>query len=154
MIHGKSCTVAIIFIIAAIVMNIMVDKGKVVDDFKKSLSPDQIEIYEKIMNERKSISIRGYLIGLILSISFVMGNYHYNKVEYKASICTAAAIMFITHYFYYILSPKSDWMLLHLRDCQKREWLELYRKMQYSYHFGFLIGILSVVVFSGSFKCE
>ena len=69
-------------------------------------------------------------------------------------LCVVGAITFITHYFYYILSPKSDWMILHLKENQMNDWLNVYKTMQYKYHTGFVIGIISVMILSNSFKCN
>jgi hypothetical protein len=56
--------------------------------------------------------------------------------------CIVASTMFIVQYFYYILYPKSDWILLHLNtDEQKKKWLDIYRVMQRSCHEGVALGI-------------
>jgi hypothetical protein len=58
----------------------------------------------------------------------------------------------MTNYFYYILSPKSDWMILHIEgDKQKKAWLSVYRIMQYNYHFGALLGLVGAFFIANTF---
>ena len=66
-------------------------------------------------------------------------------------MCMVAAVTFSVNYFYYILSPKSDWMVLHLKSGEETEaWLKVYRTMQYNYHAGLVLGILAVVAFGNA----
>ena len=69
-------------------------------------------------------------------------------------ICIVMSISFITNYFYYILSPKSDWMLNHVNDKEQvKAWLQMYREMSYNYHLGLVLGIIAVGIFSFAFRC-
>ena len=59
--------------------------------------------------------------------------------------CITGSITFTVNYFYYILTPKSEWMILSLEgQDQKEAWLKMYRHMQFNYHVGFLLGIAAV----------
>ena len=61
-------------------------------------------------------------------------------------MCVVGAVTFVTAYFYYILSPKKEWMVTHLKTQeQKEQWLDIYKTMQWSYHLSFLLGILAVL---------
>ena len=52
-------------------------------------------------------------------------------------------IYFVTQYLVYSLHPKSNWMLLHLKDKKQRKmWLDNYRTMKMKWHFGLLFGII------------
>ena len=63
-------------------------------------------------------------------------------------LCMVAAVTLSVNYFYYILSPKTDWMVLHLKsEEEKHAWLKVYKTMQYNYHMGLVLGILAVVAF-------
>jgi hypothetical protein len=47
---------------------------------------------------------------------------------------------------YYLLMPKSDWMLNHLKTPeQNKAWLEVYKTMKYRYLIGFILGSLSAI---------
>ena len=149
-----SCMISLVFIISTIYFTLSVDKQDVYSNYVKNLTDDQLVKYKKIVNERKNISMRGYLLGLALSICLILLNYKLLKLDYKLTTCVVGAVTFLTHYFYYILSPKSDWMILHLKEEQMKDWLYVYRKMQFNYHLGFVVGIISVMLLSFSFRCN
>jgi ABC-type multidrug transport system fused ATPase/permease subunit len=61
---------------------------------------------------------------------------------------------FLTNYFHYILSPKSDWMLNHMNNQEEvKSWLLMYREMQYNYHMGLVLGIIAVGILAFAFRC-
>ena len=67
-------------------------------------------------------------------------------------ICMVASITFVTNYLFYILYPKTDYMLLHLNDkTQIQGWLNIYKKMQFKFHLGFVLGIIAVIVYAYGF---
>jgi hypothetical protein len=69
-------------------------------------------------------------------------------------VCTVMATAFLTNYFYYMLSPKSDWMLNHMDNQEEvKAWLQMYRGMQYNYHMGMALGIIAVGVLAYAFRC-
>ena len=132
------------------------DKSDVVKNYKSKLSPELREKYEKITKERMLISYKGYALGLILSLIIILYNkYTKPKVFNTFSlVCIIISTSFITNYFYYILSPKSDTMLNYL---QKKEdiqsWQSVYREMQYNYHMGIVLGIIGVGILGVAFRC-
>ena len=70
-------------------------------------------------------------------------------------VCLVLSTSFLTNYFYYMLSPKSDWMLNHVNNKeQTRAWLLMYRDMQYNYHLGLVLGIIAVGVLAFAFRCR
>ena len=67
-------------------------------------------------------------------------------------VCTVVAVSFSVNYFYYILSPKSKWMLNEIKsEEQTKAWLEMYRHMQMYYHTGLVFGIIGVGLFAFAF---
>ena len=69
-------------------------------------------------------------------------------------VSIASATTFVIQYFFYILSPKSDWMVLHLNEEKQRsEWIKVYREMQLGFHGGIFIGIVGVAILAHAFKC-
>ena len=112
----------------------------------------QREAYDKIAKERLHISMQGYGLGLILSGLII----YYKKKQLKSTslVCLVLATSFITNYFYYMLSPKSDWMLNHVESReQTHAWLQMYRTMQFYYHAGLVLGIIGVGVMAYAFRC-
>jgi hypothetical protein len=158
MVCSISCAVAAIFIIAMIFTMYGSDNTKSIQNFRRILTPQQNNIYTKIADERRRIYFTGFGLGLVLSFIFLawnnMSKAGTRRVNRCSTICIVGAITFTVNYFYYILTPKSDWMILHIEgDTQKKAWLHIYKKMQYSYHFGALMGLVGAL-FIGNVFCK
>ncbi len=136
-----SCAIYFIFLMGMIYIMTSVDKSELMKDFNSVLSNEQKIKYSKIRKERFTIYIKGYILGLILSLFFII------KIENSINrICIVGAVTMVTNYFYYILHKKSDYIILHLETEEKREkWLKIYKYMQSRYHIGLLFGLLSVI---------
>jgi hypothetical protein len=134
----KSCIIATMFIVAMIFTMYNSDSTLSIQQFTDVLSTKQKAIYKKIADERRNIYFKGFGLGLVLSFLFLFWKSSIKnsyKINRFSTICVVGAITFITNYFYYMLSPKSDWMILHIDgDKQKQAWLSVYKKMQYNYH--------------------
>ena len=134
----------------------MTNKSEIVKHYKSSLSSDLQKRYDNISEERRRISIHGYILGLILSLFIIFYNLKIKGLHMRtfSLVCVVMATCFITNYFYYMLSPKSDWMLNHVSNQQEtRAWLLMYREMSYNYHLGLVLGIAAVGVFAFAFRC-
>ena len=158
MVCAASCAIATVFIVAMIFTMYGSDKTDATHNFKRILTPQQNEIYAKITNERRHIYFVGFGLGLILSFIFLLWNHMSRsgsrRVGQCSTICIVGAITFTTNYFYYMLSSKSDWMILHIEgDTQKKAWLHIYKKMQYNYHIGALLGLVGAL-FIGNVFCK
>jgi len=146
------------FIIATIWMNIsMRDKSTFETTYLKLLDNRQKDIYNKIKIERANIAMSGYGAGLLLSLLLIVLNYissRKHSLSTTSMACLTGAVTFSVQYFYYILSPKTDFMVLHLESREQREaWLKIYKQCQYNYHLGLVIGIIGAILLSASFKC-
>uniref|UniRef100_A0A6C0LM70 Uncharacterized protein n=1 Tax=viral metagenome TaxID=1070528 RepID=A0A6C0LM70_9ZZZZ len=132
----------------------MTSHSEIVNSYKEKLPPHLRKLYERLAIERRNISYYGYLLGFILSLLII---YYKLKVSGRNSlslVCLVTSTCFLTNYFYYILSPKSDWMLNHINNqYQARIWLEMYREMQFNYHMGIVLGIMAVAMLAFSFRC-
>ena len=151
-----SCFIAAVFLIAMIYFNIATLNSKIVKKYKESLPSELKILYDKIAKERLSISMCGYALGLVFSIIIIFYNTKIkgNRLGAKSLVCIVIATSFLTNYFYYMLSPKSDWMLNHLNSPEENKaWLEMYREMQYSYHLGLVLGIIAVGMLAFAFRC-
>jgi hypothetical protein len=130
--------------------------NKTIINYKKQLPKELSELYDKIRNERLRINYFGYSLGFMLSLLIILYNYSLkrNKLTNTSLICLVIVVTFFTNYFYYILSPKSTYMLDNINSPeQTRAWLQMYREMQYQYHFGMVIGIIAVVMLALAFRC-
>ena len=74
---------------------------------------------------------------------------------WASMVCITVFIAFFTNYFYYILTPKTDWMLNHIDSReQTKAWLEMYRTMQVYYHSSLVVGIIAVGLITFAFRCN
>jgi len=154
MVCRTSCGVSLVFLIGMIYFYNMTSHSEIVNSYKEKLPPHLRKLYERLAIERRNISYYGYLLGFILSLLII---YYKLKVSGRNSlslVCLVTSTCFLTNYFYYILSPKSDWMLNHINNqYQARIWLEMYREMQFNYHMGIVLGIMAVAMLAFSFRC-
>ena len=153
MICGTSCFIAIVLLITNIYMIFSCKNTTLKSEFMNVLSEEQKKTYIDIIEERKNIYYTGFGLGILLSLLFIfILNLKKIKLNKVSNVCIVGLITFLTNYLYYILIPKKDYMLLHLTDKEQiKRWLDIYKYMQFNYHVGFLIGIMSVCVFSYSF---
>ena len=146
-----SCMISCIFVIGMIYFYNATDKSDIVNKYKATLPLDLQQRYEKITEERRRISYQGYSLGFLLSLVIL---YFRRKMNTISLVCTVMATCFLTNYFYYMLSPKSDWMLNHTTNQDEvRAWLLMYRAMSYNYHLGIVFGILAVGILAFAFRC-
>ena len=152
-----SCMFASVFLIANIYTMFSCSNDNNKQQFKNTLKSEQQILYEKIISERKKIYYGGFLLGIVLAfIALSFGNKFLFSKNSKSSalpkICIIASITFVTNYLFYILYPKTDYMLLHLNDkTQIQGWLNIYKKMQFKFHLGFILGIIAVIIYSYGF---
>ena len=159
---GISCFVAIMFLVANIYTMMCVDCKDLKVDLYKVLNKEQQTIHQQIVEERKSIYFTGYAVGLGLSLILI---WLYKTIilpdrNKKQSpsiwmlVCMVGAITLTTNYFYYILSPKTTFMIEHLDNReQNTAWLNIYRTMQVKYHTGLVLGIVAIMIFAYAFRC-
>lgn len=153
---SATCMIAVALIIAMIYFQNATSKSKIVQEYKKQLPSNLQNLYEKITAERLRLNYYGYSLGLILSLIIILYNYtsKRNKLTNTSLVCLVIVVSFLTNYFYYILSPKSTYMLDHINSPeQTKAWLTMYREMQYNYHLGFVIGVIAVGVLAFAFRC-
>jgi hypothetical protein len=152
-----SCSIAIVFLIAMFYVMFSVDKTDICREFEDTLSDEQLRHYKNIVKERRTIYFTGFLFGIVLSILYIFyKTFDGDETSFKRVnvLCIVGSITFVTSYLYYILTPKSQLTVVSLNEQKQREmWVKVYRTMQFHYHFGFFLGIISVLALSNSF-CE
>ena len=151
-----SCMISAVFIIGMIYFYNMTNKSEIVKHYKSSLPSDLQKRYDNISQERMKISVYGYIYGFILSLFIIFYNLKFKGIKMNtfALVCTVMATCFLTNYFYYMLSPKSDWMLNHINNPEQvKAWLLMYREMSFNYHAGLALGIIAVGIFAFAFRC-
>jgi hypothetical protein len=151
-----SCMISAVFIIGMIYFYNMTNKSEIVKHYKEKLPSDLQKRYKTISEERKKISIHGYILGLVFSLFIIFYNLKFKgqRLNTISLVCTVMATCFLTNYFYYMLSPKSDWMLNHINNPEQvKAWLQMYREMSYNYHAGLALGIIGVGILAFAFRC-
>lgn len=151
-----SCMIACVFLFYMVYTTFQTRKNDIMTDFESILSKSEKQIYSKIIQERSSIYNKGFAIGLVLSLFLLWGSsfgftcgmkacqivHQLNKAN---KLCTGVVVTFCVTYSYYLLTKKSDYMIVHLNEKEKREkWLEVYKYMQRQHHLGFLYGLIGV----------
>ena len=152
-----SCGIAATLIAGMAYCTYMGNRSQLVTDYMRTLTPDQQQTYARIVDERRGIYLRGFGWGLLLSALLLGIHHQYLTMSRAALLCSVAAITLATNYFYYVLSPKSDWMVLHLNPHQKQDaanWLRVYRGMQVNYHVGLVLGIAGTILLGNAFYCK
>jgi len=145
------CYIGIAFLVANVVMTIACDKGAQKHAFYDTLTPELVAKYEGIIEERRRIYFTGYAYGLVLAFVVVAYAKKTKKLGTSGGICVMAGVTLLTNYFYYILTPKTDYMVIHLEtDDQRVQWQNIYRTMQVKYHSGLLLGIVAAGFFGAS----
>jgi uncharacterized protein YacL len=148
--------ISAVFIIGMIYFYNMTNKSEIVKHYKEKLPSDLQKRYKTISEERKKISIHGYILGLVFSLFIIFYNLKFKgqRLNTISLVCTVMATCFLTNYFYYMLSPKSDWMLNHINNPEQvKAWLQMYREMSYNYHAGLALGIIGVGILAFAFRC-
>lgn len=151
-----SCMISAIFIIGMIYFYSMTNKSEIVKQYKDTLPMHLQKKYDEISEERKLIGFQGYGLGMLISLFIIFYNLKIKRERLGTVplVCIVVATSFLTNYFYYILSPKSSWMLNYLKDeAEIKAWLRMYREMQFNYHMGLTIGIIAVGILAFAFRC-
>lgn len=151
-----SCTISAIFIISMIYFFNATSRTESAKEFESTLTPELKQVYNDVVDERKTIYFTGYVLGFIFAFIFILYNVYFNnqKLSNIPIVCISTSIAFITNFFYYILSPKKKWLLENMtKPEQTKAWLKYYKSQQYHYYFGFALGIFAVAIFAFAFRC-
>ena len=135
-----NCLVAVGMFSGMLYLMLNYRKSIVLKNFINTLSPDLIEIYQDVSYERMTIYIQGMVLGLVLGLIYL----NYAKQTKVNRACTFTVIILGINYLYYILMPKSRYMVPLLETQEQREaWIKVYREMQYRCKAGFVLGLLT-----------
>jgi len=148
--------ISTVFLIGMIYFYNMTDKSEIVKHYKSTLTSDLRNRYEKISEERKWISYYGYGLGLVFSLFVIYYSLKIKKerLNNTSLVCIVVATSFITNALFYMVYPKSDWMLEHISNKEQvKAWLQMYKSMSFYYHTGLILGIVAVGIFAFAFRC-
>ena len=155
MICKPTCAIAFIFLLATLYVGYSKPNENIIKPYLATLNEQQKQKYEEITVERRDISMRGYALGFALSLFLILYNHisSRGKIPITWMVCLATATTLIVNYLYYILAPKSDWMVNYLQTPeQKQQWLKVYRTMQFNWHAGLATGLMTIAVLAAAFR--
>lgn len=135
-------------------MSLRVNKQTISNPLFQLLNNKQKQKYIQIAEERKNIYFKGFGLGFIVSLFslYLLNNNKIIKMNKLSNICFVLATSFTINYFFYILYPKSDYMINHLSSYkEKQAWLDIYKTMQFNYHLGFSLGLIGMIFVGNSF---
>jgi hypothetical protein len=119
------------------------------EKLKRSLSPDLATLHDGIARERRNQYIHGLILGLILAyilLGFVAG-----RGSRFHRMAAFVAVTMLVGVFYYLLMPKSTYMLEHLKTKEQNlAWLEVYKTMKMRYTVGLLLGAAAAAAAANS----
>jgi len=150
-----TCGLAAAFVIAMVLMNYWMITNQTTQKYRAQLPSSLQKTYDEIVKERTQIFYTGYIIGVLLAARLIYYNTQIKKEKMGtcAMVCLTIFIAFITNYFYYVLSPKTKWMLNSIEDPeQTKAWLQMYRTMQLYYHGSLVLGLIAVGVLAFAFR--
>lgn len=145
------CGIALVFLIGMFYFSFAVDKTSQAQSLYRQLNPEQQQKYTEIIQKRRSIYLMGFGVGTVLAFLALL----YAKTKRGlvwSDLCLVGSVIFLTTYFYYILSPKPELMVVYLQtEAQRKTWADIYRSMAFHYHLGLFLGVLAVVIFLRGF---
>ena len=147
----SSCLIASIFVAGSVYTMLSCKSCSPFLEYEQSLSPEQKAIYQKVVEERQKIYIYGLALGSLLALLYLYST-GLETSRMQAS-CIFVAIALATQYLYYMLSPKTfDMVTLMENKDQLTKYNNVYKHMQYRYHFGMLLGLIGYFLFAYGIK--
>ena len=146
-----SCSISLVFLIGMIYMTTMMSNNETMRKYKQQIPDNLKALYQDIVEERRCIYYTGYGIGILLAMLFILFNNMVLDKSFSTTsmVCITTSMAFVVNYFYYLLTPKTNYMLDHLETPQQtRAWLKMYKMMQFHYHMGLVVGLIAVAILS------
>ncbi len=108
--------------------------------FKKTLTNNQKIVYDEIKNERMINYEMGLLIGIIIA-------YIYSYFSAKTTACSYAGLAFLIAALYYMLIPKSKYMVNYLTDMdQVKLYNDVYVQFRFMTNVAYLVGFILFIM--------
>lgn len=151
-----TCMFSAILIISMIITTSSISSSQTIQKYEKELPTHLKKTYNEIKDERTRIFYFGYALGFILALIIIIYNTQIkkNRMEWKTMVCLTITVSFITNYLYYILTPKTKWMLDEVENKEHtKSWLNMYKNMQLYYHGGLVLGITAIGLMAFAFRC-
>jgi len=139
-----SCAVAAAFFGGMLYISLNPYKYSALHQFLDTLTKQQVQTFNNIHKERMQIYLMGLILGLLLGFIYLQ-----MAKPGMARTCAFVAIVMGVNYLFYMIYPKSDYMVKHLvTPEQVNAWQHVYRTMQYNQYMGMVLGLVSYVLVS------
>jgi uncharacterized protein YacL len=137
------CLVGAALLGSMIMSMLATKKSKNFRNFMALLDDNQAQVYKSVIKERMSIYVQGLVIGVILAILITFNS----NLSKNNNVCLFVVIALGFNWGYYLLYPKSTYMLSHLNSAvQNDAWLRIYKEMKLRCHVGLLLGIVGYLL--------
>lgn len=141
------CAVAFLFIGASVLTMITCKTCSPFIEYERSLDEEQHAVYKQVVNERQKIYLHGLCLGALLAFGYLY--FTGQSMNPLTNSCIFVAIALFTQYCYYMLYPKSEYMVTLMRNKdQLQKWQNVYKHMQYRYHVGMVLGVVGYFLLS------
>jgi hypothetical protein len=102
------------------------------------LNDEQKQAHFKIVKKRGILFMRGIILGCVLAFMIV---YLMSSGTTLSQTCLFLSIAILTAHYYYLLMPKSDYLLNHLENKEQiNAWLKMYKEMNFKSNLGSILG--------------
>ena len=135
------CLVGVMFLAGSIYTMLICTDCPPFQEYRNSLTPDLLDVYQDVARERNNLYLQGLVLGVVLAMVFLY--FSKGSLDVFGNSCVFTGIATAVQYFYYILTPKTVYMLPLLGNQEQVElWHDVYKTMQGRYHLGMLIGFI------------
>lgn len=139
-----TCAIASAFFGGMLYLTLNPYKYDVLQKYLDTLEPSQLELFSIVHKERMQIYLMGLVLGLLLGFIYLQ----YSKSSVSRT-CKFVAIVMGINYLFYMVYPKSIYMLRHLTNPEQiNAWKDVYRTMQYNQYMGMVLGLVAYILVS------
>jgi len=140
----NACLLGSGFLMSMIKTMVVDDNHPTVSKYHNTLLPEQKKIYDSIVKERTQIYLHGLLLGMLLASGYL---YMTGIQNIGSNTCVFTLIIMSTAMFYYLLAPKSNYMIDNLVNREQIDsWKAVGKMMQHKYYSGFILGIIGYLL--------
>ena len=112
--------------------------------FQELLNDKQKEIHSKIVKERGTIFVIGLLVGILVAYLVTTVLALQKRVNKN---CLFVGLAIFINIVFYMVYPKSDYMLLHLEGKEQvQAWLDIYKEMKMKKFIGMGVGLFAYYI--------
>ena len=138
------CMIASALFGSMLYLSLNMEKDKVYQQYLQLLDDEQKQVLKEINQERLTIYIKGLALGLVLGFIFLQ-----LTKKGMGRTCGFIIIVMAVNYLFYLVYPKSKYMITHLKTQeQKQGWLKVYKTMQFNHYFGMVLGAVAYAIVS------